>query len=267
MLKVDCHTHWGRCWQTESGDDPSAWIQHARSYGVSHAIVLPHVGLEHAGRIASEHDHMAVICARSEGMMQPFCTACVREPDEALSEVRRCLEQLKFRGVKFHPWLQGCSVSSPTMDAIAELAAAFDVPMLFHDGTPPFSLPSQIALLAQRHPRTKIILGHSGLYEHFREAAAAVRSTENLWACLCGPHLAGMRHVIDRCPLERLLWGTDVGYSMADVHRYRVPLMADLKLTDAQQIAIYSENPRQLLKLETTPPPHNETRHEPIADQ
>ncbi len=181
--------------------------------------------------------------------MLPFCTACIWEPVDGPAEVRRCLAELNFRGVKFHPWLQGCSVSSPVMDEIAEIAAEYEVPVLFHDGTPPFSLPSQMALLAQRHPRTQVILGHSGLMEHYREAAAAVQSTDNLWACLCGPHLAGMRHLLEHCPLDRLLWGSDAGYAIADVYQYRDPLMELLGLTDTQREAIYDVNPKRLLRL------------------
>lgn len=249
MLKVDCHTHWGREWQERDGEDPSAWLDMARSYGVTHSVVLPHYGLVHDGLIAWEHDHFAKVCAASAGEMLPFCTTCVWEAEDGPAEVRRCLGELNFRGVKFHPWLQGCSVSSPVMDDIADIAAEFDVPILFHDGTPPFSMPSQMALLAQRHPRTKIILGHSGLFEHYREAAAAVNATDNLWACLCGPHVAGLKYVVNHCPTERLLWGTDAGFGIVDVYAYRVPIMDLIDLSDAQHEAIYDTNPRELLKL------------------
>ena len=249
MLKVDCHTHWGYQWQERDGEDPSKWLARARKYGVTHSILLPHWGLVHDGKITWEHDQLARVCATSDGQMLPFCTACLWESDEGPAEVRRCLDQMKFRGVKLHPWLQGCSVSSTVMDEIAEIAAEFDVPILFHDGTPPFSLPSQMALLAQRHPRTQIVLGHSGLFEHFREAAAAVRAADNVWACLCGPHAAGMRYLIEHCPIQRLLWGTDAGYGLADVYTYRDQIMDLLDLSAVQRTTIYSENPRQLLRL------------------
>lgn len=249
MLKVDSHTHYGRAWQQRDGEDPSNWLALAHQYGVTHSVVLPHHGLENAGKIAAEHDLMAKVCANSNGEMLPFCTACIWEPDEGPTEIERCLRDLKFRGIKFHPWLQGCSVSSPVMDEIAEIAEAYDVPILFHDGTPPFSLPSQMALLAQRHPRTQIVLGHSGLFEHYREASASMRAADNLWACLCGPHIAGLRYMMEHGPLERLLWGTDAGYAIVDVYHYRDPLMHLLDLSDAQKQAIYSDNPKRLLHL------------------
>ena len=57
-----------------------------------------------------------------------------------------------MRGVKLHPWLQGFSAHEPGLDPLCEVAAAAGVPILFHDGTPPFSTPLQLASLARRHP-------------------------------------------------------------------------------------------------------------------
>ncbi len=248
-LRVDAHTHWSQDWAQRDGDDPSRWLARARAYGITHSVVLPLPGLADARVIATEHDRLARVCARSGGAMLPFCTACLAQPEEAMAEIRRCLGELKFRGIKFHPWLQGCSVSAPAMDAVAELAADFGAPIVFHDGPPTYALPSQMALLAQRHPRTAIILGHSGLFEHYQEAAAAVHSAPNVWACLCGPHIEGLRYLLARCPSNRLLWGTDTVSMNFDTRSYRVPLMDRLGLTEAQETAIYGVNPERILRL------------------
>lgn len=246
---VDCHTHWGRVWRERDGSDPSNWLAVLDRYHVTHAVVLPEIGLVDAGRIPEDNDNIARTCVASRGRMIPFCTVNTWFRDEALAELQRCLRDLKFRGVKFHPWLQGCSVSSTVMDEVCDMAAAYNVPILFHDGTPPFSLPSQLALLAQRHPRTQIILGHCGLFEHFREAVAALNSADNLWGCLCGPHPAAMRHLIKQCDPHRLLWGTDHGFGFADCFDYRLPLMDYVGLEPAARQLMFTDNPARLLML------------------
>jgi len=218
-------------------------------HGITHAVVLPTWGLLHAGKIRADNDDVAAACAASGGRMLPFCTANTWDEKEALAEVERCLSKLRFRGVKFHPWVQGLSVSTTTMDKVAELAVAHNVPMLFHDGTPPFSLPSQIALLAQRHPKARIILGHTGLLEHWREAIAALRATPNLWACLCSPHLGAMKQIVQRCDLDRIVWGSDFGYGLADFFVYRFEVMKLVGLTERQAEMIYDRNPRELLSI------------------
>lgn len=246
---IDCHTHWGEAWTERDGLNPRRWLDVLSAHGVERAAVLPEQGLYDAGLIAQDNDRVAAVCAESGGRMIPFCTVNAWRDGEALKELRRCLEDLHMRGVKFHPWVQGASVSAPLMDRVCEAAAEHSVPVIFHDGTPPFSLPSQIALLARRHPRTQIILGHCGLFEHWREAVASLNSTQNLWGCLCGPHLAAMREIVKRCDRSRLVWGTDFGYGLSDVYGYRLPLMDALNLDGATRQAIYKDNPARLLAL------------------
>jgi len=248
---IDCHTHWGRPWADRDGDDPSRWLSVFEKYGVSHAIVLPEAGLIHAGKLRNDNDAVAKVCAQSQGRMLPFCTVNVWYRDEALAELERCLGELNFRGVKFHNWLQGFSVGHPVIDEVCEIAGAHGVPILFHDGTPPFSLPSQIALLAKRHPQTQIILGHCGLYEHWREAAEALRGAPNLWGCICGPHVAGMKHLLKRCDMSRLVWGSDQGYTLAECYPYRLNVMNLLEISSMDRAAILATNARRLLNLPT----------------
>jgi len=249
---IDCHTHWGRPWRERDGDDPTRWLAILDEFDVSHAVVLPEVGLIHAGKLSDDNTAIAIVCAKSGGKMLPFCTVNAWYREEALAELERCLGSLHFRGVKFHNWLQGFSVGHPVIDDVCEMAAAYRVPILFHDGTPPFSLPSQIALLAKRHPATQVILGHCGLFEHWREAAEALRAAPNLWGCICGPHVAGIKHLLRRCDVHRLVWGSDVGYTLADCYPYRLGIMDTLELDQATRTAIFFSNARRLLNVMPT---------------
>jgi predicted TIM-barrel fold metal-dependent hydrolase len=243
----DCHTHWGDCFRHRDGRNPAQWLGTLDPHGITHAIVLPFASLLDAGRIRADNDDIAAVCAASGGRMIPFCTVNTWFVDEAVTELTRCLGTLGHRGVKFHGWLQGQSASSPGMDEVCEIAAQHDVCVLFHDGTPPYSLPSQIALLALRHPRTQIVLGHCGLLDHWREAIAAMNAAPNLWGCLCGPHVAGMREILRRCDTQRLLWGSDFGFTFSDVIEYRLGILETLGLSDSLRRAILSDNPARLL--------------------
>jgi len=151
--------------------------------------------------------------------------------------------------MKFHPWLQGFSVMDKTMDELAELAAEHNLPVFFHDGTPCYSMPSQIAGLARRHPRTIFVLGHAGLLELWREGIEAVRRHTNLWACMCGPHLAAQKEYFRCCDHQRLVWGSDYGFGFADPISYRLGLLQALKLPDHVMECVLDKNPRRLLRL------------------
>jgi uncharacterized protein len=240
----DCHTHWGDVFRQRYGSDISDWWETLQRSEITHAVVLPHAGLEDSGLIVEDNDAVADVC-RDRPHLLPFCTAHPFRAKAAVAEVERCLSA-GFRGVKLHPWLQGLSLSSAGVDAIVECAAHYKAPVLVHDGTPPFSLPSQAAMLAKRHPEATILLGHCGLYEHWREAIDALRLTPNLWGCICGPYAAGVRELLQRCDLDRLIWGSDFGYTVHDCVGYRMRAFCGAVPDERQQAAIFTNNPQRL---------------------
>ncbi|MCC6679941.1 MAG: amidohydrolase family protein [Phycisphaeraceae bacterium] len=245
----DCHTHWGDCYQARDGLAPARWLEAWDRQGITHGAVFPFAGLINDSAIGADNDAVAAVCAKSAGRMLPFCTINTWQGEQAVEEATRCLEVHRIRGIKIHPWLQGLSPNSPGMDRLCELAAEHRVPILFHDGTPCFSLPSQMAVLARRHPRTTIILGHCGLLEHWREAIAAMNAADNLWGCLCGPHRAALRRIVRLCDGQRLVWGSDHGFTFEDMPAYFFGVFGSLDISDKLRHDILDLNPRRLFAM------------------
>jgi len=245
---VDCHTHWHPDWAKGAPTDPTAWLEVLDRHGIGHAVVLPTRGLFDDTLIEADNNEVAAVCRASSGRMIPFCTVRLWQEARALAELDRCLGPLGFQGIKFHPWVQAVPVNHVLMDGVCERAVAAGVPILFHDGTPPCSLPSQIGLLARRHPRATLILGHCGLLEYWEEAIEVLRRFENVWGCLCSPHPAAMREIARSAPLERLCWGSDFGFGNTDLVDYRLRLFRAAELRDNEQARILYENPRRLIR-------------------
>jgi uncharacterized protein len=247
---VDSHTHWSDCFQDRDGLDPTRWLAVESQHGVTHAVVLPFPGLCDDTRLRQEHDDIAKLCAASGGRMVPICSVNPFNKETAIAEFRRCVETLGMKGLKIHPWLQGAAPNSEAMDELCEMAAQWRLPVIFHDGTPCYSLPSQIALLARRHPATTVVLGHCGLFEHWREAIAAINGVENLWGCLCGPNPNAMGEIVRRCDRQRLLWGSDFGFTLTDVVGYRLEILKWISLTDRDYERIVAENPQRIFGIQ-----------------
>ena len=55
---------------------------------------------------------------------------------------------------------------------------------MFHEGTPPYADTLQVANLAELYPEAKIILGHAGLYDSYRNAVSAAKRLPNIFLCL-----------------------------------------------------------------------------------
>jgi uncharacterized protein len=248
---IDCHTHMpgGMGFLAGAPFTPQDQLAFMDRHGIATSVVLTHTGLLFPS--AAENDAVADYVAADPSRLVGFATVNPRR-DDAADDVARCVRERGLRGVKLHPWLQGFCVHDSFMDPVCEAAADHDLPILFHDGTPPYSLALQIAVLARRHPSVQMVLGHGGLHDTWREALAAIEATQNVWACLSGTPPYAAAHIVRNGPLDRIVVGTDFG--LADVVHQpyaaaRVVEWGRLDVTEAQRKAILVDNPRRLLHL------------------
>ncbi len=243
---VDCHTHWGMCYTDRDGDNPASWLGLLDRNGIGAAFVFGHYNLTRSDLCPTDNDRLARLRERSKGRMIPFGTAWPQMGGQAVAEARRCLENLGFAGLKFHPWMQGFSTADPVLAEMCLLAGEMGKPVIFHDGTPCYSLPEQIAGLAKRFPSTRFVLGHSGILYNWRSALAA-GNLPNIWLCLCGPHPRAMEVLFDRLGASRLLWGSDFGFGFSDPIAYRLGLLTQSRIPPAARRQILKKNPLELL--------------------
>lgn len=93
----------------------------------------------------------------------PFCYVNPMYPQESAAEIDRCVGKDRMCGVKL--WVAR-RATDPGLDPIMERAVALDVPVLQHawDKTTGNlvgeSFPWDVADLARRHPKAKIIMAH-----------------------------------------------------------------------------------------------------------
>jgi uncharacterized protein len=240
---IDFHVHQ----PAAAAYGPEEYLAAMDELGVDISVVFTYEGLLRPS--AAANDSLAAWVAPAPHRLIAFATVDPRDAG-AGAEIERCARELRMRGVKLHPWLQGFSAHEPGLQQVCETAGRLGIPILFHDGTPPFSTPLQLAALARRHPETQIVLGHGGLHDLWREAIQAVVTTDNVHLCMSGTPGYAMRAIVARCPLERLLFGTDAGLRPEPLQRYavlRVRQLDELGLDDAQREAILVTNPRRLL--------------------
>ena len=130
--------------------------------------------------------------------------------EAALEELDRAINKLGLKGVKLHPALQEFKPNDDVVHPILSLAAKRRLPVIFHSGTAPYSLPKMFSDVAETYPELTIILGHSGL-EHWPEALEVMRRHENIILETSGLPLKGLREVVKEDAL-RVLFGSDWPY-------------------------------------------------------
>ena len=248
---IDSHTHWGTVWEDKFGSDPAEWLRVPDSHGISASMLMGHRGLCAQADIGRANDIVAETCRKSGGKLFPLASVHPETGRDSLHEFERCIRRLGMRGLKLHPWLQGFSVMSPAAMDLFRLAGDLDVPVIFHDGTPVYTMPAQIGGLALNFPKTVFVLGHSGLLELWRSAIEFARRCPNLYLTFCGPPRSGLQAIADSVDEERLLWGSDFGFGFADAIGYRLHLVELLKISSRRKDKILGCNAVRLFQLES----------------
>lgn len=248
---IDSHTHWGINWEDKYGTDPTEWLRILDKHHVDKAMLMPTRGLTRNSDIKKSNDIIKETCDRSGGRLFPLSSVHPDFGDESVKELERCFIDLDMRGLKLHPWIQGFSTSGPVMDELVKVCGNYKVPVIFHDGTPCYSMPSQVGGLALRFPGTNFVLGHSGLLDLWRSAMSFGKRCSNLYFTLSGPHLAGIQAIVDSVGDDRIMWGSDYGFNWSDSIGYRLHLLDHVTMSDERREKIMWQNAARLFHLES----------------
>ena len=178
-----------------------------------------------------------------------FASASLYRGDRAIDELRRCLEEYGFGGIKVHYWMQGSTVHSAASQAMMKLSIDARVPVLFHDGTPPTSETLQIAYLAEQYPEAKVILGHSGMFDTWKSAVDACNRLDNLYLCISASPVGDVGAICRNARPDRLLFGSDFGAAPTDdVFWNRFDAIEYGCADAALRERIYHENAEELIR-------------------
>ena len=253
MKIIDFHTHLDSDWFGRPLPDRAKFIEGLDHCEIRAACMFTLMGFY--GDCSRHNDRLAAHARAHPQRLIPFATADPKLGNEAVRELERCLANPVFRGVKFHNWLQAfaCSLTRETMLEILRCAARHRVPVLFHDGTPPYSTTFQIAALARWVPEAVVVLGHAGLGDYVHAAGQLMRELPNLYACFCGPKPGDLEYLVECGGPERLLFGSDFGFSDWRVLAERLDDVREANLDENTHAAVLYRSAEKLLHLDERP--------------
>ncbi len=250
---IDFHTHLGSWGGAILPDDtPARTVRRLENAGVDGAVVMPFAGLySNCTDHSADNDRVFAYCAGAPGRLFPAFTVNPFFGAAALAEIRRCAGERGVKILKLHPWLQGFSISSPEMDAVAALCREHGVVLVFHDGSPVYAHPLQLARLCRDFPGLTVVSGHAGLGDLWREAVAAAERYPDFILCLSGPREAAMAEIVRKIRPEQLCLGSDMSTSDKDdiVLWFRWAQLRRLGLPEATRRTVEETTPARLLGL------------------
>jgi predicted TIM-barrel fold metal-dependent hydrolase len=239
-----CDEHWPP--EGKRGLSNTEFVEAMDIYGVNKAWILPATGL--VKDFKAGNDTVYEFTKKYPDRLERFFTVSPIYSELVVDEIKRCVEVMGFKGIKLHPWLQSFSVTFNIVNRIIEESIKYNLPVLFHDGTPPFSDSLQIANLAELYPEAKIILGHSGLHDLYRSAIAAAKRHKNIYLCICANSIGDTRQIVKEVDNSRILFGSDFGRASLNILKERIEIIEYAVEKQEQKDRIFFKNAENLIK-------------------
>jgi aminocarboxymuconate-semialdehyde decarboxylase len=233
------------------------------------------------------NDSMATFVAGSD-RLEGVAVVPLQDPEAATAELRRAVRDLGLRGVEIGTTMEKVPLDDRYFDPFFAAAAELDVPVILHPyyvGTRPnltdFYMtnltgnPLETCIAASRlilsgfldrHPRLKIVLVHAGGFMPFQigrldhgfrvrpETKAAITAAPSsylrrFWYDTITHAATPLKFLIDLVGADRVVFGTDLPFDMADV-RFK-NCFGDAKLDASTLDRVTARNAAELFRLKS----------------
>ena len=240
--KIDAHSHIGAFGSPFNVNfDAEALSAQMSEYNIERTILCP------AG--ASLNGELLAAWRAMPGKIIPLYWVNANLGQAAYDDLEHYLRDIGFAGVKMQPLFDAFTADSPAVDPIMEIARKYAKPVFIHCGHPPFSLPWQIGLLAERHPDVPIVMVHMG-HGHGVYIEGSINMAKkygNLFLEVSGmPMGCQIKNAYETVGSERVMFGIDSPFHHPSVEIQRV---LSCGLNDSQLEDVFYNNARKFMGL------------------
>jgi uncharacterized protein len=238
MPVVDVHAHLGEDQIFEYEFTREDLLHGQLGNGVAATIVQP-ASVADLGTVRAQHDAIAGLAAEFPGRFFGMAGPNPRLPEaDYFGEVRRCVRELGFVGLKLHTLAHATSPISRAGRRAFEAARALGVPLMIHTGSGiPWAAPALITGMAREFADVRIVMAHSGMMVLAHEALIVAQTCPNVvletsWTG--GPFV---RRFIRTLGVDRVVFGSDHGDNVAtELTKHRT-----IGLSDAEVAGVLGE--------------------------
>jgi predicted TIM-barrel fold metal-dependent hydrolase len=247
---IDCHAHLNFRQSPDLPGDDALVLEAADKLGIDRlccSVLSKRPATVEGFRAANRV--MAAAVRRHPERLLGYCFVNPEYQREALDEIRRCVEESGFIGVKLY---NEHLCTEPVLFPVVELAISLDVPILHHAGhshyfnesQPHISDGGHLAELARRYPEAKLICAHVGGGGDWEWTIKALRRAQSVFLDTSGSVIdeAMIDMAVKTLGADRLLFGCDMSFT-AGVGKIR-----GAQLTDQQRRQILGGNMARLLQ-------------------
>ncbi|CAM3547113.1 amidohydrolase family protein [Parendozoicomonas haliclonae] len=152
------------------------------------------------GKDLITNDEVASFVAQAPDRLVGIGSVDISKPMQAVKEIRRCVQELGFKGIRVLPWLASLPPTDCLFYPIYAACCELDVPFCTQIGHTGPLMPSEVGRpiyldqVALDFPELKIVAGHIG-YPWTEEAIAVATKHENVF-------IDTSAYTVDRYPPE-----------------------------------------------------------------
>ncbi len=209
---VDVHSHLGYDVVFDEAITEEELVGAYDATGVDAGIVQPLIVEPLEGPQKRIHDQVYALTQKYPGRfygmasLNPHCgEAYYRQ------EMRRCMHELGFVGVKITPIAHAVNPMSPDGRLAFEVARELKVPIMVHTGAGiPFALPALLLPLAKEYKDLPVVVAHSGLNILAAEAIIVAMECDNVYldTSWTAPHIC--KAFLKALGARRLMFASDM---------------------------------------------------------
>lgn len=198
---IDAHNHLGtRHGAHQTGADLVAKLD---ATGIDKAVMFPFV----EGNFTNEPIKEAF--DQFPDRLIPYCAVNPWQADAA-DEVRRCVRDWGFKGLKLHPTINGYHLSDPGLvDPLFAVAEEFDIPVIVHGASDLLNSPPEFRIMAQRFPKVSLLMAHMGFFWSVDQAIAYAKECPNLYLETSRAPIFEIQTAVRELGPHKVIWGTD----------------------------------------------------------
>jgi predicted TIM-barrel fold metal-dependent hydrolase len=207
---IDVHAHLG--WDYVF-DEEFSWeeqLEKHETYSIAKTILQP-ASCHDIETVREQHDRIAQVTKAFPGQFYGMANPNPHLKDAVYeAEVRRCVEELGFVGIKIHTFAHAVHPGGRDGRKVFALARKLDVPVMVHTGAGiPFANPTNLIAPALEFPDVKIVMAHCGMMIMAGETAIALKAAPNLYADITWTAGFNLRHWSQEFGANRFMFGTD----------------------------------------------------------
>lgn len=242
MKKIDAHTHLGAFGGFfDVAIDQEELLATMDRYEVEKTLLC--------STNSTDNDKLIPAFQANPDRFLPLAFLNPYDGDKALGSLDHYIDKEGFKGIKLHPLMHAYTADDASLDPIMEKARAKNLPVFIHSGHPPYSLPWQIGLLAERHPEVSVVMVHMG-HGHGVYIDAAIKMGQkypNILLETSGmPMHTKIREAYHVLGSDRVLFGMDLPFHHPTIEIGKVEVSG---LNAEEQGKVFYHNAAKLMGL------------------